>query len=397
MTTGVWVLGVGMTRFGRYPDLDDVDLAFEASAGALADAGVDMTDVGVLAAGSVMNRAGLAQQVQQQLGQYGIPVYNVANVCATGATALRTVYMALASGEAEVGLAVGAEQMGKAGLLGASSERSDVYTPTGRAGAIMPTRRRSSARPHAGTLLARGDGLRTTVTPTRRKPSSPRSPRRTTATRSTTRSRCTRRHSRSTRSSRRPWSRPRTRCSCVAPPPTVPQQPCSSPTTFSADSTPRAAAVPIRIAASVLTSDPWAEGSDASPDLSTLERTRRGTCVRASGNRACRPRPRRTARLLRHCRILHYENLGTLRARWRDRTLRSGATQRDGRIPVNPSGGLLSKGHPLGATGLANIFEVTTHLRGEAGAARQVEGARRGMTHVVGLGSSCAVHILERA
>ena len=74
----------------------------------------------------------------------------------------------------------------------------------------------------------------------------------------------------------------------------------------------------------------------------------------------------------------------------------SGATQRDGRIPVNPSGGLVSKGHPLGATGLANIFEVTTHLRGEAGN-RQVEGARLGMTHVVGLGSSCAVHILERA
>ena len=82
------------------------------------------------------------------------------------------------------------------------------------------------------------------------------------------------------------------------------------------------------------------------------------------------------------------------RARLRD-FFASGATQRDGRIPVNPSGGLVSKGHPLGATGLANIFEVTTHLRGEAGA-RQVDGARRGMTHVVGLGSSCAVHILEK-
>ena len=70
-------------------------------------------------------------------------------------------------------------------------------------------------------------------------------------------------------------------------------------------------------------------------------------------------------------------------------------TYNGGRIPVNVSGGLLSKGHPLGATGVANIFEVTTHLRGEAGA-RQVEGARLGLTHVIGLGSACGIHILEK-
>ncbi len=59
------------------------------------------------------------------------------------------------------------------------------------------------------------------------------------------------------------------------------------------------------------------------------------------------------------------------------------------------SGGLLSKGHPLGATGIANIYEITTHLRGEAGK-RQVEGARIGLTHVVGMGSACAIHVLEK-
>ena len=57
--------------------------------------------------------------------------------------------------------------------------------------------------------------------------------------------------------------------------------------------------------------------------------------------------------------------------------------------------GLLSKGHPLGATGIANIYEVCTHLRGEAGE-RQVEGARLGMTHVIGLGTACGIHILEK-
>ena len=62
---------------------------------------------------------------------------------------------------------------------------------------------------------------------------------------------------------------------------------------------------------------------------------------------------------------------------------------------MNVSGGLLSKGHPLGATGIANIYEITQHLRGEAGA-RQVEGARIGLTHVVGMGSACAIHVLEK-
>jgi acetyl-CoA acetyltransferase len=62
---------------------------------------------------------------------------------------------------------------------------------------------------------------------------------------------------------------------------------------------------------------------------------------------------------------------------------------------VNVSGGLLSEGHPLGATGVANIYEVSTHLRGEAGD-RQVEGAKVGLTHVIGLGSACGIHILEK-
>jgi acetyl-CoA acyltransferase len=93
--------------------------------------------------------------------------------------------------------------------------------------------------------------------------------------------------------------------------------------------------------------------------------------------------------------ILHYENLGLCQAGEGGALIDSGDTSLGGRIPVNVSGGLLSKGHPLGATGIANIYEVSTHLRGEAGR-RQVEGARIGLTHVVGLGSACAVHILEK-
>lgn len=67
-----------------------------------------------------------------------------------------------------------------------------------------------------------------------------------------------------------------------------------------------------------------------------------------------------------------------------------------GRIPFSTDGGLLSRGHPLGPTGLAQVHETVLQLRGAAGP-RQVEGARTGLVHMVGIGGVCLVHILQRA
>jgi acetyl-CoA acetyltransferase len=104
-----------MTKFGRYPDKDLIDLGAEAALAALDDAGVTMADMDVMGAGNLMEAAsGVGQRIQKQVGQNGVPVYNVANACATGATAIRCVYMAIKSGEAETGIAVGLEKMGKA-------------------------------------------------------------------------------------------------------------------------------------------------------------------------------------------------------------------------------------------------------------------------------------------
>jgi acetyl-CoA acyltransferase len=96
--------------------------------------------------------------------------------------------------------------------------------------------------------------------------------------------------------------------------------------------------------------------------------------------------------------ILHYENLGLCADGDGGALIDSGATALGGRIPVNVSGGLLSKGHPIGATGVANMVEIIDQLRGEAGA-RQVEGSRIGLTHVLGFGtgSAAGVHIFEKA
>ena len=115
--------------------------------------------------------------------------------------------------------------------------------------------------------------------------------------------------------------------------------------------------------------------------------------------------------------LLHYENLGLCDEGMAGKHIASGATWLGNKIPtkyeediapfvdktykpktkavVNASGGLLSKGHPLGATGVANIAEIVFHLRGQAGA-RQVEGSKVGMAHVIGLCSACTLNVLVK-
>jgi acetyl-CoA acetyltransferase len=94
--------------------------------------------------------------------------------------------------------------------------------------------------------------------------------------------------------------------------------------------------------------------------------------------------------------LVHYDNLMLCEKGGAADFFNTGATWRDGSTPVNVSGGLQSKGHPIAATGIANIWEICHHLRGEAGD-RQIEHAQVGLAHVIGLGSACGVHILEKA
>src|SRR5262245_31137814 len=138
MSENVWILGIYMTKFGKHPDKDTVDLAAEAAQSALKDAGVSMKDMGVLAAGNLMGGAApIGQMLQKQIGQTGIPVYNVANACATGATALRTAIMSIKAGEPDMGLAAGVEKLAGAGLLAGGARAADAdWTPRGRYGAV---------------------------------------------------------------------------------------------------------------------------------------------------------------------------------------------------------------------------------------------------------------------
>jgi acetyl-CoA acetyltransferase len=152
----------------------------------------------------------------------------------------------------------------------------------------------------------------------------------------------------------------------------------------------------IKISASVLTTDPWTERAQVQPDVNTLTRNAAKQAYETSG---VDPQDLDLVELhdcFATAELIHYDNLMLCEPGGAGKFIDERGPWRDGKIPVNVSGGLISKGHPIGATGIANVFEVSTHLRGEAGD-RQIEGAKVGLTHVIGLGSACAVHVLEKA
>src|SRR5438132_13190469 len=152
----------------------------------------------------------------------------------------------------------------------------------------------------------------------------------------------------------------------------------------------------VKVSASVLTTDPWTERAQVQPDVNTLTRNAAKQAYEASG---VDPQDLDLVELhdcFATAELIHYDNLMLCAPGEAVPFFESGATWRDGRTPVNVSGGLESKGHPIAATGIANIWEVCHHLPGEAGD-RQIDNARVGLAHVIGLGSACGVHVLERA
>jgi len=151
----------------------------------------------------------------------------------------------------------------------------------------------------------------------------------------------------------------------------------------------------VRVKASALASDPYTDRDLVMPDVNACTRLAAEQAYEMAG---VSPEDINLVELhdcFATAEMLHYENLGLCKDGEAGKMIDEGHVELGGKVPVNVSGGLLSKGHPLGATGIANIYEVCTHLRGEAGE-RQVDGARLGMTHVIGLGTACGIHILEK-
>jgi acetyl-CoA acetyltransferase len=374
----VFVAGVAMLRFGRYPDRDVPDLGGEAALLALKDAGLTMRDVEMLAAGCLFqSNAMVGQRILQEIGQTGIPVINVANACATGSTAFRQAWLGVAAGEHDVALAVGVEQMGKMGLLGGGGG-SGVRTEGVVGSGLMPAVFGQAGMEHMrkyGTTQAQFAKV------------------------------AVKNHRHSTKN---PLSQYQVEVSLedvlgarmVAYPNTLymccPTGDGAAAAVLVSPEKARQLGARVKVLASVLTSDPWGERDLTLPDVSTLTRNAAKQAYEKAGVGPSDLDLIELHDCFATAEILHYENLGLCNDGEAGRMIDEGQTAHGGRIPVNVSGGLLSKGHPLGATGVANVVELTMHLRGQAGA-RQVEGAKVGLAHVIGLGSACTIQVLAAA
>jgi acetyl-CoA acetyltransferase len=397
-TDDIWILGIHMTKFGKYPDKDTVDLAAEAAMSALADGGVTMKDMGVLAAGNLMAASGgIGQQLQKQIGQTGIPVYNVANACATGATALRVAAMAVKAGECDMGLAVGVEKLAGAGLLagGARKSDADTWTPAGRYGAVASVDGRIGTETMPGVFaqvgMEYGHKYGGTSFELFARISEKNHAHSILNPRAAYQKRFTVDEIMNDVMIAYPNTRPMCSANCDGAAAAVVVSGAKL-KTLSLEQQRRA----VKVAASVLTTDPWQEACQILPDVNTLTRNAAKQAYEAAG---VGPEDLDLVELhdcFATAELVHYDNLMLCPEGGAVDFFESGASWRDGSTPVNVSGGLESKGHPIAATGIANIWEVCHHLRGEAGD-RQIEGARVGLAHVIGLGSACGVHILERA
>jgi acetyl-CoA acetyltransferase len=397
MADNVWILGIHMTKFGKHPDKDTLDLGAEAVQGALRDAGVGMRDIGVMGSGNLIGDPGYGQLLQKQVGQTGIPVYNVSNACATGATALRVAVMAIKAGEADMGLAVGVEKLSGAGLLSgnAAAAEGGAWARDGRVGAIANLDGRIGTETMPGVFaqigmeydfkyggadfelfarIAEKNHAHSTLNP-----------------KAAYQKRFTLEEIMNDVMIAYPNTRSMCSANCDGAAAAVVVSEAKL-RTLSIDQQRRA----VKISASVLTSDPWEQGCQVLPDINTLTRQAATTAYEQAG---IGPEDLDLVELhdcFASAELVHYDNLSLCEPGGAVDLFKSGATWRDGAVPVNVSGGLESKGHPVSATGIANIWEIATHLRGEAGE-RQIAGATVGLAHVIGLGSACGVHILEKA
>jgi len=381
----IYIIGIDMIPFRRNTDCTVAQLGGEAALLALADAGLAVHDLHALYCGNLLQAsASVGQRVMHEIGETGIPVVNTANACATGATAFREAYIAVKSGLYDVVLALGVEQMGRGGLLGGGGRRDGFVEEgvigSGTAPAMFAQIGMEHQRKYGTTFeqfarVAVKNHHHATFNP---------------------KALIQRETPLEEVMAAEMISYPNTKLMCSI------SVDGAAAAVIASEKTVRKLGLmsrAIRVRASELTSNPYTPRNDAITDFNMVTRNCAGRAYESAG---VGPGDLDLVELhdcFATAEIVHYENLGLCGDGEAGCLIDSGETAIGGRIPVNLSGGLLSKGHPLGATGIANLYELALHLRGKAGR-RQVAQARLGLAHVCGggpgMGSSCAIHVLEK-
>jgi len=385
----VYIIGVGMTKFGRFPESNVIELGRTAALNALRDAGIDKKDIQVAYAGhartgQLYNReCGVGQSILWELGISGIPISSVGNFCSSGSTALREAWMAVGTGMYDVAFAIGVEKLtGRAGKgRPLTSDGVELLTVMGFSPPI-----------YFGNVVTRHmEEYGTTpeqlamVAVKNRKNAGP--------------------------NPRCQYREPITVEEVINSPLIVEHLNLLNccPTTdgsaaailCSKEVVSRYTSKPIEIAASALRSGPYKKCKDITTFGS--DRLAASDAYETAG---IGPEDIDFAEVhdcFTIAEIIHYEDFGFCKKGEGGRFVEEGMADMGGKIPVSPSGGLMSRGHPIGATGLAQVAEAVWQLRGVA--ENQVEGAKVAFTHCAGgfqdtieLGDvqSSAVTILKR-
>jgi acetyl-CoA acetyltransferase len=375
----VSVIGVGMTPFAKYRDKSLAEIGWPAVKAAIEDSGVAKKDIEAAYCGSALGGMMSGQRVLKQLGITGLPITNVENACSSSSSAFRQAYIAVAAGVYDIVLVLGVEKLTKFGGGTLPLEKEDFEVTHGL---VMPALYGMRARRYMHEYgLTEKQLAGVAVKAHKHGALNPEAQFRNEVTVEEV-------------MSARKIAEPFTLLHCCPS-----GDGASAVVITSAEKARQYTTKPVRVACSEVNSGKYMTGFR---DMTTPEITVRGA-KQAYEEAGIGPEDVDVAEVhdaFTIAELLYYEALGFCDKGDAARLLEDGETSLGGRIPVNPSGGLLSKGHPIGATGTAQIAEVVRQLRGQCGD-RQVDGAKVALTHCTGGGISgfdhgaCSIHMFS--
>jgi acetyl-CoA acetyltransferase len=377
----VAVLGVGMHPFGMWADKTNADMGREAGLAALKDAGLRFRDVQAAYVGYIFAGPMTGVRAMKEFGLTGIPVQHVENASATGAAAFREACLAVAAGHYDVVMVLGFDKMTamiQDTTRGTSPENLEDAVLPAAFFALWATRRmhdHGMKAEHLARIAAKNFNFGAL------NPMSQRQPRERVTPEKVLQSRMV------------AWPLT-TMMSC----PIGDGAACAIVGRADLAKKLHPDRPVIRVTASALQTEKYSRGHlFVGPVVGPFQMSR-DTSKQVYEEAGLGPEDIDLVQVHDAFAIeelYYYELLGFCRDGEAEACIERGDFELGGRVPFSSDGGLIARGHPGGPTGLAQIWETTLQLRGEAGK-RQVENARNGMCHIMGGGSVCVIHILQK-
>jgi sterol carrier protein 2 len=387
----VSVIGVGMTKFFKPGEKDYPELSKEAGEQALKDAGVPYDLIEQAFTGYVYGESTCGQRAVYQLGLTGIPVYNVNNNCSTGSTALYLAYQAIASGMNECVLALGFEKMER-GSLG--SKFTDRTHPMDHHMQVMMSTQGFEQAPAAAQMFGGAGREHMKKYGTTKEQLAKVAVKNRKHAVANERSQFRQASSLEEILAAPMIFEPLTKFQCC------PTSDGAAAAILCSEEFAKKHGVDkgVYIPAMTMTTD-YASSFEQSMIKMVGQDLTKAAATKVYEQSGLGPKDVQVIEL-HDCftpnELITYEGLGLCGEGEAGRLIDEDQTTYGGKWVVNPSGGLLSKGHPLGATGLAQCFELNQQLRGLVGSERQVEGAKVALQHNLGLGGACVVAMYRK-